>query len=175
MTDDDDPPNVISLTSEGQTDAEEQAVQEALFLELANLQRTNPAKYYGRKKEVSALLGIPMGVIDAQVGSIEKALKANTNTPDDDTDTVAEELFGIGVSRSTLWHNADHVAYASFQRDGHLEHHQIKHYGYQDFLKKEYGKEYQKEIGGVLYPTYPSSKSMKEATDQLESYARIDG
>jgi hypothetical protein len=176
MADDDDE-NVVPLhetADEGDAPSEEQ--QEAWFMELVELKRTDRIKYERRKKEVAKLLGVTnLKVIDAQVNIVEKSLTANTGPDDDDDDPAVQELFDIGYTKSDLWHNFDGVEYATFERNGHLEHHKIEHRGYQNFLREEYGKLYQREVNGVLIPTYPKSKSLKEATAQLEAHAQIRG
>jgi hypothetical protein len=171
---DDDPPNVVSLI-EGQVvgkDMPTEEEQKAWLLELVELNRTHPVKYYRRKKEVAELLNVPMGVIDAQVSSLKDALKADTGSAEDE---VAQQVLDIGLTQSTLWHTPDRVTYASFERNGHVEHHAVDGQGFHDYLMVEYGKANQREVQGRLLPSYPIASTMKEAIGQLQSHARING
>ena len=95
--------------------------QEALFNELVELSKTDQVRYYHRKREVAALLGIPQGVVDSQVKHIIKALETQVGGGAGDEDAIIiRDLVFIALRQAELHRNAIKDLFATFKRDGHL-------------------------------------------------------
>ena len=80
------------------------------------LKRTNPIAYKREKEKLAKDLVITQAAIEDQVRLLERE---GQGASADDVD----ELIVIGKSKAVLWHDQDDVGFATFDRDGHLEHH----------------------------------------------------
>jgi hypothetical protein len=148
--------------------------REAFINELVELSKTDKIRYYHRKREVAALLGVPEYVIDDQVKLLIKALETKVGGGLDAFDLVVMELFVIAIRKAELYRSPEDV-FATFERDGHLKHHKIEGPGFQSWLRHEYGQVHKIEVDGVLYPVYPKKTHLQEATDQIRSRALVEG
>jgi hypothetical protein len=138
----------------------------AYIQELVGLKKTyGQVAYQARRNEIAALTGCSKGALDADVKAEIK----------DDEDSVAHDLFEIGMGVEELWHSGGE-GFATFDRDGHLEHYKLDHPRFQAYLSKEYGKTNQRDNGkGELVPIYPNKNDLREATYQLNAYALNEG
>jgi hypothetical protein len=148
--------------------------REALINELVELSKTDKIRYYWRKREVAALFGAPEYVIDDQVKLLIKALETKVGGGLDAFDVVVMELLVTAIRKAELYRSPEDL-FASFERDGHLEHHKIEGPGFQSWLRHEYGKLHKIEVDGVLHPIYPKRVHLDEATDQIRSHALLEG
>jgi hypothetical protein len=82
------------------------------------------------------------------------------------------ELITIAKQHAELWRSPLGVGYASFNRDGHTEHHPVASREFKDWLADKYGEDHQLEIAGELVPIYPKQADQKEAQYVIEAYAR---
>jgi hypothetical protein len=151
---------------------------QAYLDELVNIKNEKGAyAYQKRRNEIADLLECNYGPIDEDVDNRIKAEKAEKSGGGGDTDAdVAKELFLIATEVvEEFWHNGDE-GFASFDRDGHLEHWWVVHPRFRQFLSHEYGKRYQQVNGkGELVPKYPSKTALEMATYQLGGYAQNIG
>jgi hypothetical protein len=148
--------------------------QEALFEELVELSKTDKVRYHWRKREVAKLLDTPEGVIDDQVKLLIKALETKVGGGGDEDAVIIRELLVIAILKAELYRSPKDM-FATFERDGHLEHHRIEGEDFQDWLMHEYGKTHQIEINGVLHPDYPNQEQLKKATHKIMAHARLQG
>jgi hypothetical protein len=71
-----------------------------------------------------------------------------------------------------LWHDADHVAYATVTVDEHMESYALKSSAYRRHLLAIYGRRYPRFIGpGATIPGSPSSQAITDAMNSLEAIA----
>ena len=160
MSGDDETPNLS-----------EDEQREVYLEELVKLKKEKGAvAYQKRRNEIALLLECNYGPLDEDVDSRIKAEKESGG--DDDTDAdVAKILFLIATEVvEEFWHN-DVEGFASFVRDGHLEHYWLYHPRFRSFLSHEYGKRYQQVNGkGEIVPKYPSKIALELAIYRLSGY-----
>ena len=145
--------------------------QEEVFVELGQLYIESQIKYERRRKELKPWFGCTLDAIDNEVQKwVERnRLPALPQPADDDV----SELVAIGMGDDVvLWRNTRRKGYVSFNRDGHIENHEIESEDFEDFLSDEYGKKHEREINGKVVPCYPKSEDLKRAIRQLQAHAR---
>jgi hypothetical protein len=143
--------------------------------ELCKLYYFNPIAYAIRLKEVKALFGCAEKYIELTVKKlVERAVPAKVDL--DNKEAIVEMLVQIAKRETKeLWHNEYGVGYASIERDGHVEIHQVEKADYQYFISRKFGEEYGYEVNGKFELRYPPRACLKEAVWHLESHARDDG
>jgi hypothetical protein len=145
--------------------------REAL-IELTALYQHNQIAYRRRLKELKSVFDVATTAIDAEV---KKRAEAAFSKDENDNLEAVDELIVIAKREAELWQDQTRRGFATFRRDGHLEHHKVEGRDFQDFLSEKYGEKHQWEWDGKLEPIYPSREALKEATYHIESAARIRG
>jgi hypothetical protein len=146
-----------------------QEEQDLELVALAQLYRDDRIAYDRRVREKRHRFGqgATLKGIEARVRAILAADKGEAEDV-----TIANELIVLAKRNALLWHDDGQDSFASFERDGHIEHHRIDRRGFRDWLSDKYGETHKIEIEGVLEPKYPTQADLKEAEYQIENYAR---
>ena len=99
--------------------------------------------------------------------------EATASAPDDSDQTLSQRDKVIAVgSAAELWHDADHIAYATVKFGGHTENYKVRSRRYKQWLLTEYGQEYRKSRpGGNSFPSAPSSQALNDGINTLEAIA----
>jgi hypothetical protein len=141
--------------------------QDAL-IELAGLYVDNPIVFDRRLKELKPVFR------GATCEAIAKHVKllVEVGSPQSDDEDVVDELIDIALSETKLWCNRIRVGFGSFNRDEHIEHHQVEGRDYSDFIADRYGETHKRNVGGRLIPTYPRKNALNEAIYHIEAHAR---
>ena len=96
---------------------------------------------------------------------------------DDDDGLPQRDRLILCAMRGELWHDPDHVAYATIEVDGHFESFAVRSSAYKRHLLKTYGARYQQVIddGGtkITIPGSPSSQALSDALNAIEAKAGI--
>jgi len=140
-----------------------------VLVELAELYMEDRAGYELRRNELQPWFGCTKGAIDDDVKLFLKRYVPALPKPDDDP---VSELVAIGKREPTVLWRYGRTAYATFERDGHFENHEVDSDDFEDFLSDKYGEEHQCEINGKLEPRYPTREDLKKAVRQLQAHAR---
>lgn len=93
---------------------------------------------------------------------------------DDDGLSQRDKLI-LCATRGELWRDADHVAYATVEVDGHLESFAVRSSAYRRHLLKTYGARYKQVIAEgdtkITIPGSPSSQALADALNSVEAIA----
>src|SRR5262249_51085002 len=117
---------------------EEEEQREAI-IELAELYVSNRIAYELRRNELQELFGVSRGAIDNVVKKlVDAALPSLSNL--NDPEEIINELIAIAKREAQLWQDTARVGFASFTRDGHIEHHKIEGRDFQDFIADKFGE-----------------------------------
>lgn len=104
--------------------------------------------------------------------SITKAGKKSAPEWDGDDDLPQRDRLILCGMDGELWHDADHVPYATVEVNGHLESYVLRSTAYRRHLLAAYGKRYPQCIGpGTIIPGSPSSQAITDALNSLEAAA----
>jgi hypothetical protein len=76
----------------------------------------------------------------------------------------------MGLS-ADLWHDPDHVAYATIDIGTHREHHAIRSSAFQRWLLAEFGRRHPRTIGDRTIPSAPAAQAKADALNALEAVA----
>jgi hypothetical protein len=144
-------------------------IDEAL-LPLLDLYNRNRIKYEREAKKLALKAGVSWKTIDEQVQLIIKKNTPRQLAPIEEDPST--ELIVIAKRHTDLWHSQLAVGYASFERDGHFEHHLVSSREFKDWLADRYGENHKREIDGELVPIYPKQEDQREAQFAIEAYAR---
>ncbi len=93
-------------------------------------------------------------------------LDALAKPPADGPGNMATDLAGLADSRCTLWHDADNVAFASYEVGDHREHWRVESSGFRDWLAF---------LAHSEMGTAPSSEVLKACTNALAGTAKFKG
>jgi hypothetical protein len=118
MSHDDDTHGFLHIVGQEPTSPEQ---LETYIEELVTLKRKHgEIAYQKRRNEIAPSVGVTKGALDTDVN---KRIKAAEAAEDNE---VADELFTIGMAVEELWYSSGE-GFATFERDGHLEHCRLDH------------------------------------------------
>ena len=142
------------------------------LLDLCELYYTNPIAFAVRMKELAPLFGCSHKYIERTVKKIvTRAIPPKVNL--ESREEIVEMLVQIAKRETKeLWHNEYGVGYASIERDGHVENHQVEKADYQYFVSRKFGEEYGYEVNGKFELRYPPRACLREAVWHVENHAR---
>jgi chromate transport protein ChrA len=101
----------------------------------------------------------------------ESTVETIGEVPGNDSKPTQRDLvIEVGLS-AELWHDADHVAYATIEVSGHREHHQLGSQAFKRWLLAEFGRRHPRTIGERTIPGTPSTQAKTDALNALESAA----
>jgi hypothetical protein len=142
--------------------------QDAL-VELAGLYVHNPIVFDRRLKELKPVF--KGATAEAIKRHVKLLVEAGSPQSSEDQDVV-DELIDIAVSETGLWCNRTRLGFSSFERNEHIEHHQVEKRDFADFISDRYGEIHQRSVGGRLIPLYPRKSELTEAIWHIEAHAR---
>jgi hypothetical protein len=133
---------------------------------LANLRENDPLTYAEKKKEWAAKLATTMAAIEQAVRLV---LDKRTDAGEQ---SQATKLVAIGMGKDVeLWRSSTGEGYATVMVDGHYENYRIESTKFERWLIRDYGRQNEVRINGVLRPQTPGSNSARDAVKQLAGFA----
>ena len=125
-----------------------------------------PRHEYDRtRSQEAAALGVRVGTLDAAVRHVQAV-----DDDDDNDQSPRDQVIEIGME-AELWHNSDHVGYATVNVGDHRENWRLRSDGFRRWVLREFGRRFPLITKKGAMPTAPSDQAYREGLNALEAAA----